>query len=108
MTSVADFEPQRLRERGVQRAYGCPGDGVSGLPGAFDRAKGKPESIRTRHEERAAFTAGAPAEFTGEVGCCVATSGPGAVRDPEGLGIAAQGARQKVTGLVGHLPGRQP
>ena len=108
MTLVADFEPQRLRDRGVQRAYGCPGDGGNGLPGAFDRAKGKPESIQTRHEERAAFIACAHAELTGEVGCCVAMSGPGAVRDPEGLGIAAQGTRQKVTGLVGHLPGRQP
>src|SRR5512147_2495373 len=79
MTLVADYVMQRLREWGIARVYGYPGDGINGLLGAFDRAHGNPEFIQTRHEEMAAFMACAHAKFTGEVGCCTATSGPGAV-----------------------------
>ncbi|MEU9480209.1 SigB/SigF/SigG family RNA polymerase sigma factor [Streptomyces sp. NPDC048191] len=63
MTLVADHVRQRL-ERGTERVYECPGDGIDGLLGAFDRAPGEPESIQTRHEETAAFTACAHAKFT--------------------------------------------
>lgn len=79
MTEVADYVLQRLTGWGVQRVYGYPGDGINGLLGAFDRAQGNPEFIQVRHEEMAAFMACAHAKFTGEVGCCTATSGPGAV-----------------------------
>ncbi|MFE4054070.1 thiamine pyrophosphate-requiring protein [Streptomyces sp. YIM B13518] len=85
MAQVADYVLQRLTEWGVQPVYGYPGDGIDGLPGAFDRAKGEPEFIQARHEETAAFMACAHAEFTGEAGCCTATSGPGAVHLLDGL-----------------------
>ncbi|MFC8520993.1 thiamine pyrophosphate-requiring protein [Streptomyces sp. NPDC057257] len=85
MTEVADYVLQRLTEWGVQRVYGYPGDGINGMLGAFDRAQGRPEFIQVRHEEMAAFMACAHAKFTGEVGCCTATSGPGAIHLLNGL-----------------------
>ncbi|MEU7363973.1 thiamine pyrophosphate-binding protein, partial [Streptomyces olivaceoviridis] len=51
MTLVADYVLRRLRDWGIERVYGYPGDGINGLLGAFDRAKGEPEFIQTRHEE---------------------------------------------------------
>ncbi|MFF3905663.1 thiamine pyrophosphate-requiring protein [Streptomyces sp. NPDC001848] len=100
MTLVADFVLQRLREWGVGRVYGYPGDGINGLLGAFDRAKGSPEFIQVRHEEMAAFMACAHAKFTGEVGCCTATSGPGAVHLLNGL-YDAKLDHQPVVAVVG-------
>ncbi|MEU2926037.1 thiamine pyrophosphate-requiring protein [Streptomyces sp. NPDC007251] len=100
MTQVADFVLQRLTEWGVKRVYGYPGDGINGLLGAFDRAQGEPEFIQTRHEEMAAFMACAHAKFTGEVGCCTATSGPGAVHLLNGL-YDAKLDHQPVVALVG-------
>jgi len=75
---VSDFFWQRLHQWGVRRIYGLPGDGVIGLMGALDRAGDKFEFVQVRHEEMAAFMASAHAKFTGEVGVCMATSGPGA------------------------------
>ncbi|MGQ5637562.1 MULTISPECIES: thiamine pyrophosphate-requiring protein [unclassified Streptomyces] len=100
MTLVADYVLQRLREWGIKRVYGYPGDGINGLLGAFDRAKGDPEFIQTRHEEMAAFMACAHAKFTGEVGCCTATSGPGAVHLLNGL-YDAKLDHQPVVAVVG-------
>ncbi|GGZ46117.1 thiamine pyrophosphate-requiring protein [Streptomyces bluensis] len=100
MTLVADYVLQRLREWGVRRVYGYPGDGINGLLGAFDRAEGNPEFIQTRHEEMAAFMACAHAKFTGEVGCCTATSGPGAVHLLNGL-YDAKLDHQPVVAVVG-------
>src|SRR5438105_11872778 len=82
---VADFVLKRLREWGIHRVYGYPGDGINGFLGAFDRANDDPEFIQARHEEMAAFMACAHAKFTGEIGCCIATSGPGAVHLLNGL-----------------------
>jgi pyruvate dehydrogenase (quinone) len=82
---VADFILKRLREWGVHRIYGYPGDGINGFLGALDRAQGDPEFIQTRHEEMAAFMACGHAKFTGEVGLCIATSGPGAIHLLNGL-----------------------
>src|SRR6185437_8542802 len=82
---VADYVLKRLREWGVHRIYGYPGDGINGFLGAFDRADGDPEFIQARHEEMAAFMACAHAKFTDELGCCIATSGPGAVHLLNGL-----------------------
>ncbi|MGQ5637558.1 MULTISPECIES: thiamine pyrophosphate-requiring protein [unclassified Streptomyces] len=100
MTQVADFVLQRLTEWGVKRVYGYPGDGINGLLGAFDRAQGEPEFIQTRHEEMAAFMACAHAKFTGEAGCCTATSGPGAVHLLNGL-YDAKLDHQPVVAVVG-------
>ena len=82
---VADYILDRLREWGVHRVYGYPGDGINAIIGAFDRAGGDPELIQVRHEEMAAFMACAHAKFTGEVGVCLATSGPGAIHLLNGL-----------------------
>jgi len=82
---VADFILQRLREWGVGRIYGYPGDGINGFLGALDRADKNPEFVQARHEEMAAFMACGHAKFTGEVGVCLATSGPGAIHLLNGL-----------------------
>jgi pyruvate dehydrogenase (quinone) len=82
---VADFILKRLREWGIHRIYGYPGDGINGFLGALDRADPDPEFIQARHEEMAAFMACAHAKFTDEVGVCMATSGPGAIHLLNGL-----------------------
>src|SRR5881397_2953278 len=82
---VADYVLERLTEWGVHRIYGYPGDGINAFLGAFDRAGGDPEFIQVRHEEMAAFMACGHAKFTGEVGVCLATSGPGAIHLLNGL-----------------------
>jgi pyruvate dehydrogenase (quinone) len=82
---VADFILARLREWGVHRIYGYPGDGINALLGALDRAEGDPELIQVRHEEMAAFMACGHAKFSGQVGVCMATSGPGAIHLLNGL-----------------------
>jgi len=98
--SVADFVLKRLREWGVHRIYGYPGDGINGFLGAFERVDGDPEFIQTRHEEMAAFMAGAHAKFTGEIGCCIATSGPGAIHLLNGL-YDAKLDHQPVLAIIG-------
>ena len=76
-TTVGDFLVERLSQWGVTRIFGYPGDGINGVFGAMRRS-GKIEFIQCRHEEMAAFMASAHAKFTGELGVCIATSGPGA------------------------------
>ncbi len=83
--NVSDFVWHRLNEWGIKRVYGYPGDGVGGLDVALERAKSTMEYIQVRHEEMAAFMASAHAKFTGEVGLCYATSGPGAIHLLTGL-----------------------
>ncbi|HET9149356.1 MAG TPA: thiamine pyrophosphate-requiring protein [Alphaproteobacteria bacterium] len=83
--TTADFMLERLREWGLTRIYGYPGDGINGILGALGRAEGKIDFIQTAHEEIAAFAACAHAKWTGEVGVCVATSGPGAIHLLNGL-----------------------
>src|ERR1041385_3541722 len=86
---VADYVLKRLREWGVQRIYGYPGDGITPCRGALDRAQeeGGPEFIQARHEEMAAFMACGHGKFAGpdQVGVCMATSGPGAIHLLNGL-----------------------
>src|SRR5438067_13910772 len=82
---VADYFLKRLRKWGVHRIFGYPGDGINAFLGALDRADGDPEFIQTRHEEMAAFMACGHAKFTGQVGVCMATSGPGAIHLLNGL-----------------------
>lgn len=83
--TVGDFLLQRLNEWGLKRIYGYPGDGINGIVGAIDRAGENIDFIQTRHEEMAAFMACAHAKFSGEVGLCLATSGPGAIHLLNGL-----------------------
>src|SRR5437667_1409659 len=83
--TTSDFLIRRINEWGLKRIYGYPGDGINGIMGALDRANGAVEYIQVRHEEMAAFMACAHAKFTGEVGICLATSGPGAIHLLNGL-----------------------
>jgi pyruvate dehydrogenase (quinone) len=98
--NVADYLLGRLREWGVHRIYGFPGDGINAILGAFGRAGNDPELIQVRHEEMAAFMACAHAKFTGEVGVCMATSGPGAIHLLNGL-YDAKLDHQPVVAIVG-------
>ncbi|HSC49816.1 MAG TPA: thiamine pyrophosphate-requiring protein [Gaiellaceae bacterium] len=97
---VADYVLNRLTEWGVHRIYGYPGDGINAFLGALDRADGDPDFIQVRHEEMAAFMACAHAKFTGEVGVCMATSGPGAIHLLNGL-YDAKLDHQPVVALIG-------
>ncbi len=81
----SDFLIQCLYDWGIRRIYGFPGDGINGIMGALNRAKEKVRFIQSRHEELAAFEACAHAKFTGEIGVCLATSGPGAIHLLNGL-----------------------
>ena len=83
--TVADVLLARLREWGVTQVFGYPGDGINGLLAAWGRADNDPQFVQARHEEMAAFEAVGYAKFSGEVGVCAATSGPGAIHLLNGL-----------------------
>lgn len=97
---VGDFLVQRLGEWGVKRIFGYSGDGSNGIMGALNRAGDQFEFVQARHEEMAAFMACAHAKFTGEVGVCTATSGPGAIHLLNGL-YDAKKDHQPVVAIVG-------
>src|SRR5690349_15031865 len=97
--TVGQFILERLAEWGVERIYGYPGDGINGLLGAFHEVD-RPEFVQVRHEEIASFAATAHAKFTGEVGVCMATSGPGAIHLLNGL-YDAKLDHQGVVAIVG-------
>src|SRR5438045_2681983 len=98
--TVGDFVLKRLSQWGVRRIYGYPGDGINGLMGAFGRGGAGIDFVQVRHEELAAFMACAHAKFTGEVGVCLATSGPGAVHLLNGL-YDAKLDHQPVVAIIG-------
>jgi pyruvate dehydrogenase (quinone) len=111
--TVGDFIVSRLGEWGVRRIYGYPGDGINGVFGALQRAERRSrepgggavedssiEFIQVRHEEMAALMACAQAKYTGEVGVCLATSGPGAIHLLNGL-YDAKLDHQPVVAIVG-------
>ena len=99
--NVSQFILRRLHEEwDVDRIYGYPGDGINGLLGAFHEHGDKVEFIQTRHEELAAFMACAHAKLTGEVGVCLATSGPGAIHLLNGL-YDAKLDHQPVVAIIG-------
>src|SRR5437764_2289740 len=97
--TVGDFLLQRLQQWGVKRIYGYPGDGINGIMGALGRNE-EMDVIQARHEELAAFMACAHAKFSGEIGVCLATSGPGAIHLLEGL-YDAKMDHQPVLAIVG-------
>ncbi|QFS91539.1 Putative thiamine pyrophosphate-containing protein YdaP [Mycobacterium sp. THAF192] len=84
-TDVADFVLKRLREWDVEQVFTYPGDGINGLVAAFGRSDNQPRFVQARHEEMAAFQATGYAKFSGKVGVCMATSGPGAIHLLNGL-----------------------
>jgi pyruvate dehydrogenase (quinone) len=83
--TVADVVLSRLREWGVAQVFGYPGDGINGLLAAWGRADNHPQFVQARHEEMAAFASVGFAKFSGRVGVCAATSGPGAIHLLNGL-----------------------
>jgi len=98
--TVGDFLVERLRAWGITRIYGYPGDGINGIMGALNRAEDTIDFIQTQHEENAAFIACGHTKFTGEVGVCMATSGPGAIHLLNGL-YDARMDHQPVVAIVG-------
>jgi pyruvate dehydrogenase (quinone) len=84
-TKVSDHVLERLREWGVEHVFGYPGDGINGLLAAWGRADNHPRFIQSRHEEMSAFQAVGYAKFSGRLGVCTATSGPGAIHLLNGL-----------------------
>jgi pyruvate dehydrogenase (quinone) len=96
---TADFLLERLAENGVKRIYGYPGDGINAIIGALERHPDI-KFVQVRHEEQAAFMACAHAKWTGEVGVCLATSGPGAIHLLNGL-YDAKLDHQPVLAIVG-------
>jgi pyruvate dehydrogenase (quinone) len=99
-TTVGDFLFTRLQQWGVERVFGYPGDGINGIVSALGRARDTIEFVQVRHEEEAAFMACGHAKFTGEVGVCIATSGPGAIHLLNGL-YDARLDHQPVVAIVG-------
>lgn len=97
---VSDFLIQRLYDWGIRRIFGYPGDGINGILEALNRANGALEFVQVRHEEMASLMACAHAKFTGEVGVCIATSGPGAIHLLNGL-YDAKLDHQPVVAIVG-------
>jgi pyruvate dehydrogenase (quinone) len=102
MTTIADTVVRRLRDWGVHRVFGYTGDGIDPLMAAFRRADGDPELVTARHEEMAAFMASGHARFTGGVGVCLATQGPGAIHLLAGL-YDAKLDRRPVVAIVGQV-----
>src|SRR5438477_10305784 len=82
---VSDFMLKRLSAWGIKRIFGYPGDGILGIIGALERHQDLFDFVQVRHEEMAAFMASAHAKYTGELGVCLSTSGPGAIELLNGL-----------------------
>ena len=97
---VSDHIVKRLQEWGVERIYGYAGDGINGILAALDRAGNRPEFIQSAHEELSSLMACAHAKFTGQVGVCLATQGPGAIHLLNGL-YDARSDHQPVVAIVG-------
>src|SRR3954466_6203325 len=83
--TVADYVLSRLRTWEIDYVFGYAGDGINGLLAAWGRAGNQPQFVQVRHEEMAAFEAVGYAKFSGRVGVCAATSGPGAIHLLNGL-----------------------
>jgi pyruvate dehydrogenase (quinone) len=98
--TVGDFIVERLHAWGVRKIFGYPGDGINGILGAMNRAPEKLGFIQARHEEMAGFMASGFAKFSGELGVCLATSGPGASHLLTGL-YDARLDHQPVLAIVG-------
>ncbi len=98
---VSDLIVERLIEWGVDTIFGFPGDGVDGFFEALRTHKDKLKFIQVRHEEAAAFAAVGYAKYTGRIGVCCATSGPGGVHLLNGL-YDAKCDLQPVLAITGH------
>lgn len=100
---VSDFLLSQLQAWGVSRIFGYTGDSINPLMGALRRAQDQVEFVQVRHEEMASFMACAHAKFTGEVGVCCASAGPGSIHLLNGL-YDAKLDHQPVVALLGQVP----
>ena len=99
--TVADLMIERLIDWGVDTIFGLPGDGINGIFEALRTHKDKIRFIQVRHEEAAAFAACGYAKYTGRLGVCLATSGPGGIHLLNGL-YDAKCDGQPVLAITGH------
>jgi len=83
--TVSDAIVERLKEWGIQRIFGFPGDGINGVLGALRRAEPDIEFVQLAHEELAGMAACAHAKFTGALGVCLSTGGPGLIHMLNGM-----------------------
>src|SRR5271165_1949620 len=83
--NTSDVLVETIRAWGVDVVFGLPGDGINGIIEALRKARNQVRFIQVRHEESAAFMACAYAKYTGRLGCCLATSGPGGIHLLNGL-----------------------
>lgn len=97
---VSDFIVQRLSDWGISRIFGYPGDGINPLLASINTAENLMDFVQVRHENMAAFMACAHAKFTGDIGVCMATAGPGAIQLLNGL-YDAKMDHQPVLAIVG-------
>jgi pyruvate dehydrogenase (quinone) len=102
--TAADMLVDTLTQWGVDTVFGIPGDGVNGVIEALRKRQGDVRFIQVRHEEAAAFMATAYAKFSGKLGCCLSTSGPGGIHLLNGLYDAKMDAAPviAITGLQFH------
>jgi pyruvate dehydrogenase (quinone) len=99
--TVGDLLVQRLLDWGVTTVFSLPGDGINGIFESWREHKDKLQYIQVRHEEAAAFAATGYAKFTGKLGVCMATSGPGGIHLLNGL-YDAKCDGQPVLAITGH------
>jgi len=102
MNTVADQFVETLAIAGVRRIYGIVGDSLNGLTDAI-RRQGKIEWLHVRHEEVAAFAAGAEAHLTGDLAVCAGSCGPGNLHLINGL-FDCHRSRVPVLGIAAHIP----
>src|SRR5438046_1309802 len=99
--TAADILVQTLLDWEVEVVFGLPGDGINGIMEALRQRREEIRFVQGRHEESAAFMACAYAKYTGKLGVCVATSGPGGIHLLNGL-YDAKMDRQPVLAITGH------
>ena len=100
-STAADILIDRLEDWGVKIIFGLPGDGINGIMEALRRRQEEIRFIQVRHEEAAAFMACGYAKYTGKLGVCLATSGPGGIHLLNGL-YDAKLDGQPVLAITGH------
>src|SRR3989442_9351927 len=83
--TAADVLIETIHDWGVEVVFGLPGDGINGIMEALRKRQDRVTFVQVRHEEAAAFMACGYAKFTGRLGVCLATSGPGAIHLLNGL-----------------------